>query len=158
MKPLSFLDKLRPSPVVDLLTCDIGSIPPVPGVYILMATTHLFTYPGGDSAVYYVGESTKGLKERLAKHRGRIRFTSGPKRHMLHNPLYEYGAKFGARFAYVCLDATTATSAKKLEYCLLARFAAIYRTAPVANDKEEIKKLKLYIRTEESGSTISCRL
>ena len=104
-------------------------IPATPGVYLLIAKPSIrFRYPAGWSSVYYIGH-TESLRRRLLGH---LKWhTKAKGDHSLYEPRHEYGAKFGGRYCYI--EMWRSRSARGLEDIVLAKFAKLYRSFPVAN-------------------------
>ncbi len=126
-----FLDRLDASPFYDFWDFHSHEVPNAPGVYILASrgTTH-FTYPGGNSPIFYIGQSVS-LRGRLREHLRYARQAKENRQLPLYWPRYEYAAKFGARYCFI--RTWQGIRPKALEDIVLARFAKRYLSFPVAN-------------------------
>ena len=115
----------------------LDKIPTGPGAYVLIAGPKIrFRYPAGMSSVFYIGQS-KNLRRRLNHHALHTAIAADPERRIeygypLWEPRYEYGAQFGARFAYIPKWQGLADP-KDVEDIVLAVFALRFRSFPVAN-------------------------
>ena len=122
----------RPS-MADFWSLRNHDIPDKPGAYILVARPGArFDYPSGRSPVFYIGQAGN-LRSRLYQHlkwSKRADDNKNPVR-WPYWPRSEYGAAFGGRYAY--LRTWQNFTPKSLEDLLLAKFALIYRSFPVAN-------------------------
>ena len=140
MEPLAFLGDLSPSSEGDLSNWDKKNVRPEPGVYILLSgdgTT--FRYPRGESPVFYIGQAKK-LRGRLNGHVKAIRRAKDREKD-LYRPLQEYGAAFGAKYLLI-IPASTDIKPKALEVKVMARFAKMYRSLPVANSAGAWKEMR----------------
>jgi len=131
MAIFKFLDGLETSPLHEFWDFHDHDVPSVPGVYVLASKggTH-FPYPGGNSPIFYIGQSTS-LLLRLRNHLMYARQAKENRRIPLYWPRYEYAAKFGARYCYI--RTWQGLKPKALEDIVLARFAKRYLSFPIAN-------------------------
>jgi hypothetical protein len=117
----------------DLLADDWPTIPVSRGTYVLLAPARLFIYPGGGSAVFYVGKASS-LPDRLREH----------KRYSLHvragvegryYPRYEWAGSLGANacFSTPRSKAAKDISEKEMEEPMLSAFGRASRAIPLAN-------------------------
>ena len=137
MDPLAFASPLVYLPPRDLLTWDKSDMPRSPGVYVLIAEKS-FTYPGGESPVFYIGAASR-LRRRLRQHKIGIGRAASDRKHTIYPPPWEYAAKFGVQVAIAPV-----VNARTAEFMLLAKFAKAYRSLPVANNavnRRMIRKL-----------------
>jgi hypothetical protein len=144
MCQLGFFSDLNPSPLCDLLTANLMSIPPrTPGAYVLLARPGVtFRYPVGESRVFYIGQSIY-LRARLKGHRNHITEAMSPRRKCLYRPVGEYGAACGAYYSTILAGPGRDTI--ELEDQVLARFAQLHRSLPAANGAAGWRRLRLII-------------
>lgn len=152
VNPLQFVpESFRPGEFRDLLSWDKEEITKDAGVYVLLADKTVFSYPGGDSAIFYIGQSNR-LRRRLRHHKDRITKASSPDReHVIYMPVYEYAAKFGAQVAVLVSE-----EPRKTEFQLLAHFAKTFQSLPVANssvNRRNIRKL-FTVEKEDEAETL----
>ncbi|GAB3129639.1 hypothetical protein GCM10027256_33890 [Novispirillum itersonii subsp. nipponicum] len=109
----------------------LSGVPDEPGVYVLIAPNHEFTYPRRAGAVFYIGEA-ESLSVRLTQHNVHSAATAANARigYDVYWPIYEYAGAFGAQFSY-----STTPDHKAEEGKLLERFARRFGAIPVANTK-----------------------
>lgn len=128
MEALAFatsFDLLSPR---DLKKEDFADLRKIPGAYVLVANT-TFNYPKGESAVFYIGQSG-GLFGRLQRHKDRIAKASAVNReHTVYRPVYEYGTKYDVQVVVI-----KSSTPREKEFELLAGFAMMYRSLPIANN------------------------
>ncbi|MDZ4687477.1 MAG: hypothetical protein SH850_20590 [Planctomycetaceae bacterium] len=137
MDPLAFASPLVYLPPRDLLTWDKDDMPRSPGVYVLIAEKS-FTYPGGESPVFYIGAAPR-LRRRLRQHKIGVGRAARDRKHAIYPPPWEYAAKFGVKVAIAPV-----VNPRVAEFQLLARFAKEYRSLPVANstlNRRMVRKL-----------------
>ncbi|MGD0992905.1 MAG: hypothetical protein ABR998_10580 [Gemmatimonadales bacterium] len=129
---LSSLDKgMIHSPIRYLAAIGDHHVPRAPGAYVLIAAPGAtFTYPRRNSPVLYIGKASN-LRRRLQEHARFIDEATYERRKTMYWPMYEYGAAFGCRYAF--LRTHGRQSASHLESDLLAMFGERYRSWPVAN-------------------------
>ena len=133
MATFKFLGDLKTSEVANFWRLASHDIPASPGVYFLIAKPGVrFTYPGGTSSIFYVGQAGS-LQRRLFDH---LRFSTHVREkrrvgYSLYWPRYEYAGVFGGRYCYIATPRRS--TPKALEDLVLARFAHQYRAFPVAN-------------------------
>ncbi len=128
---LDFLSDSRVSQPRDFWSLDQDVIPQTGGVYILIAGPGLvFQYPHGRSAVFYIGMA-RNLRSRLRQHLTYAVQARSDRRLSLYWPRYEYAARFAGRYAFI--KTWQGMSPRALEDEVLARFAARFRSFPVAN-------------------------
>jgi hypothetical protein len=126
-----FLGDIDASPLADFWRMDTHEIPASPGAYILASSGEVhFTYPAGNSPIFYIGQSSSLLR-RLQEHRRYATQAKEDRRLLLYYPRYEYAAKFGARYCYI--NTWQGLTPKALEELVLAKFAKRYLSFPVAN-------------------------
>ncbi len=116
----------------DLLKIDLGDFDlEKPGAYVLGSSDGtMFTYPWGKSPVYYIGKSDS-LWDRLDEHKKWIKKAIDDHEEDSWWPRYQYGAAFGATFAWYTIRGTQ--SASSLEADLINEFYEMYGSIPVAN-------------------------
>ena len=120
------------SRVRHLGTMDRHDVPEKGGVYVLLTGDGTaFPYPGGQSRVFYIGQSSN-LRRRLQRHLRAIDEIHGERRHTLYYRIYEYAARFGCR--YVCIPSLRRETPKGLEADVMACFGKRFRSWPVANN------------------------
>lgn len=138
MNPMDILGASA-SPLMDLIEWNPNDVPKAAGGYLLIAAKPgvEFTYPGGNSAVLYLGQSCN-LRRRLKTHRKRILLAREKQR--LYRPAYEYGAEFGTLYCWV--QCQPGCCPKDLEVDLMARFATRFRSLPVANGAGAWKRIR----------------
>lgn len=131
MYRLPFLDDgIEHSPIRDIEEIANHDVPGTAGAYVLLAGLGvMFMYPRYQSSVFYIGQATN-LRNRLKDHSTYILEAKHRRRHTLYYPVYEYGAAFGCRYAYI---RARRRDPKLMEQDLLAMFAEQYRAWPVAN-------------------------
>ena len=129
---LSFLEPIYPrTRLRDLWMLDRHEVPDGNGVYILLTGDGTdFTYPGGRSPVFYIGQS-KNLRNRLQDHLQFATEARDHRRYPLYFQVYEYAARFGCR--YTCISALSWDTPKELEADVMALFAKKSRCWPAAN-------------------------
>ncbi len=140
--PFDFVEQAncKHAPPCDLLQWNKDDMPIGPGVYILLARQS-FEYPRGSSPVFYIGKADR-LRRRLRQHKRGILRASGDRKHAIYLPPYEYGATFGANVAVI-----HSTEPQQTEFLLLAHFAKMYRSLPVANNAVNRRKLRRLFAT-----------
>ncbi len=146
MWPLDFFGNLEFSPVRDLLAWRKSDVPRQPGAYLLLARPEVtFRYPRAESPLFYIGQ-TKNLRRRLYNHQRGIRQASHNRRLCLYRPTREYGAAFGAHYAFVLAEA--GGKPRDLEDLVMARFACHHSSLPVANGAGAWNRLRAIIKCE----------
>lgn len=143
MALLSFLEDIETdtSPLQDFWRFDEHAVPSEPGVYILASDGTHFPYPGGNSPIFYIGQSVS-LSGRLKIHHSYSRQAKHNRQEALYWPRYEYAASFGARYCYILTQPRK--KPKALEDLVLARFAKKYLSFPVANSAGAWKRVKYF--------------
>ena len=125
-----------------LVELDPLSVLQDPGIYVLSAGNGtLYTYPRGDSSIFYIG-CTRSLSSRLAKHKRRVRrLLKGKVQTDL--PRYVYAAHHHGRVAAFLLSKEDPReSLQDLESKIICLFAIRYGSRPVANAAASLKTLK----------------
>jgi hypothetical protein len=113
-----------------LWTMDRHEVTEEDGVYILLSGYGtIFTYPGGTSPVFYIGQS-KNLRQRLQDHLRYANQIRDGRRYDRHYSASEYAAEFGCR--YSCIPCLPGDKAKWLEADIMLRFEEQFRALPVA--------------------------
>ena len=100
------------------------------GVYILLTGDGtVFTYPGGRSPVFYIGQSGN-LRNRLLTHLRYAKDARDLRQYDRYPAIHEYAAEFGCR--YSCIPCLPGDEGKWLEADIMLRFEEQFRVLPVA--------------------------
>ena len=119
-----------PTAMFDLLEDGIDDVPSTGGAYVLGTSDGtMLTYPWGSSPVFYIGKGDN-LKQRLATH---LKHIVGARDDHEDNwwPRYQYGAAFGATFAYYSRKGPE--PAQNVEALLIELFYYAFGSIPAAN-------------------------
>jgi hypothetical protein len=127
---LEQIPKCESSPLKNFWTLNTHDVPEQPGIYVLISN-EWFTYPGGRSPVFYIGQSGT-LRSRLVEHlRYARQVRDGERIATVYWPRYEYAGQFGKSYTFA--RTWQAMKPKALEEEALASFARRFRAFPVAN-------------------------
>jgi len=118
------------SPLKNFWALDSHDVPELPGVYALVAE-EWFTYPGGRSPIFYIGQSSTLRTRLLTHHRYAKQVRNGERLTGFYYPRYEYAGRFGKSYTFA--RTWQAMKPKALEEEALASFARRFRAFPVAN-------------------------
>lgn len=123
----SHYENLQKSEPLILKELKEKDIPSSSGAYIIYADDKKFSYPKGESSVFYIGMS-QNLRQRITTHKKRTREVNDQQ---MDWPRYEYAATCNARIIWI--KTWQGMTPKSLEDHLLAHFAKKYKSFPVAN-------------------------
>ncbi|GEM_PF-2276973 len=105
--------------------------PDYPGAYVIGANQGtMFTYPWGQSPVFWIGES-RDLRKSFAEYRRHAFSAQSDKGEQTWWPLYQYGASFGATVAWYAV--VGAQFPNRIQYDLMNAFYGLYGTIPLGN-------------------------
>ncbi len=129
-----FVDRPYPDGIAELLDTEDEELlwaPDTAGAYVIGASAGtMFTYPWGNSPVFYIGES-RDLRKSFAEYRKFILLAKKDRGEQTWWPRYQYGASFGATVAWYSVRG--AQFPNKLQYDLLASFYAMNGSIPLGN-------------------------
>jgi len=127
-----YIEKRWPDGMLDLINDEIiGEIPQKGGAYILGSSDGtMFTYPWGNSPIFYVGQSSN-LEKRLKEHKGLISKAVEDHEEQYWWPRYQFGASFGTSIAWYTVRGTQ--NPNVLESDLITSFYETYGSIPISN-------------------------
>lgn len=131
-----FIERRWPDGIEELIEIEDENIPWAPeiaGAYVLGTNKGtMFSYPWGNSPVYYIGQS-RDLRKKLVEHRKYILLAKNDRGEQRWWPRYQYGASFGATVAWY--TGKGSQFAHMLEYDLVTSFYEMYGSIPLANNR-----------------------
>ncbi|WP_300671501.1 hypothetical protein [Desulfoluna sp.] len=129
-----FVDRPYPDGLEELLEAEEDELlwaPAASGAYVIGAGQGtMFTYPWGQSPIFWIGES-RDLRKSFAEYRRLTRLSMDDRAETTWWPQYQYGASYGATVAWYAV--VGAQFPNRLQYDLMAAFYGLYGSMPLGN-------------------------